>query len=365
MDCSHQISIGNTGKRVISKLQISWSPSNATSTLFSPWSLVKCRGESNKGFQLFLQVLLPLFMEGMYLTAICISDTEQIWRGCFLFCFRPPYIKFLAYPSQSGAGRCPVFFSQHANTGCAQIPLRHQPDQYRLMFTGHVNWTCFVTLAMFLIFMSMQSVSWRNIKIVWFTGTCVTEGIFIFRFLFTKFTYSHVVCSFQHLSLFLAWEGNEEDCHWERMECPSLLILPSIQHLSPLVVDVFSSQLYCTMSFFWLLPAVVTGASVIHSPKVWCLSDWWFTAEMIMGFLNGIFREVLLCCNWAYLCLKYLLVTRRILRSTKYSVQKIPWNIATFLFSSVLPTVVSVAVLWVKWPGKYNCSGLLLAYDLV
>jgi len=35
-------------------------------------------------------------------------------------------------------------------------------------------------------------------------------------------------------------------------------------------------------------------------------SDAFLTGDLVMmGFLNGIFREVLLCCNWAYLCLKY------------------------------------------------------------
>uniref|UniRef100_A0A8B9J3A9 AT-rich interaction domain 1B n=1 Tax=Amazona collaria TaxID=241587 RepID=A0A8B9J3A9_9PSIT len=45
----------------------------------------------------------------------------------------------LAYPGQSGSGRCPVFSSQHPNYDSTQAPLMHQPDQYgfpgfRIMF---------------------------------------------------------------------------------------------------------------------------------------------------------------------------------------------------------------------------------------
>lgn len=47
-----------------------------------------------------------------------------------LFCFRPPYIRSPAYPSQSGAGGRPMFSSQHPNYGNSQAPMMHQPDQY-------------------------------------------------------------------------------------------------------------------------------------------------------------------------------------------------------------------------------------------
>ncbi|XP_029452574.1 AT-rich interactive domain-containing protein 1B isoform X1 [Rhinatrema bivittatum] len=43
---------------------------------------------------------------------------------------RPPYIRSPAYPSQSGAGGCPMFPSQQSNYGSAQAPMLHQPDQY-------------------------------------------------------------------------------------------------------------------------------------------------------------------------------------------------------------------------------------------
>lgn len=51
-------------------------------------------------------------------------------EAVLLFCFRPPYIRSPAYPSQSGAGGRPMFSSQHPNYGNAQVPMMHQPDQY-------------------------------------------------------------------------------------------------------------------------------------------------------------------------------------------------------------------------------------------
>lgn len=67
------------------------------------------KGRKHNGFWQFLQVLLLLYMERKYLSVIRMCDTEQIQRGCSLFCFRPPYIRSPAYPSQARAGGHPTF----------------------------------------------------------------------------------------------------------------------------------------------------------------------------------------------------------------------------------------------------------------
>lgn len=58
----------------------------------------------------------------------CLQNKSK--EAVLLFCFRPPYIRSPAYPSQSGAGGRPMFSSQHPNYGNSQAPMMHQPDQY-------------------------------------------------------------------------------------------------------------------------------------------------------------------------------------------------------------------------------------------
>lgn len=207
-------------------------------------------------------------------------------EAVLLFCFRPPYIRSPAYPSQAGAGGRPMFSSQHPTYGNTEAPVMHQPGQYQQVAiqTGLAvrPWHFF-----FLMFMNMPSGSWRNIRTMWKIHTYLHyRGDLVFCYLFTNNTvrvwwkcaclsFTDILHSFWRFASFMPEKEMKKLITKKEWVPPSLPILPATQasSLSPFG-DVFASQQGCATSFSWLVNVfVIMVSAVSHSPKAWYLSD--------------------------------------------------------------------------------------------
>lgn len=89
--------------------------------------------------------------------------------------------------------------------------------------------------------------------------------------------------------------------------------------------------------------------------KVWSFSERWCTAGVITGFLNGIFKDVLVHCSWVCMYLKNQSLEEYL------GALSIPCKIfarsAATVFSPESSTLISVTILQITELGESICIG--------
>lgn len=133
---SHWISITNTGKRVIYKLQIGRNLSHCSHArglqahCFPLWSQLSCRGESIMAFGYSCKSSRLTYGRNV------LDNGSDLWyrtnpeRLFFRSASGHHTLGHLLIPASLGLADTPVFSSQHPNYGSTQAPLVHQPDHY-------------------------------------------------------------------------------------------------------------------------------------------------------------------------------------------------------------------------------------------